>query len=66
MTIQGMDIEANGDFSVNHNYCGSTLAALSSCTIDLQLDTSSSGCGAYTGTFYVYDSATNSAQSVSR
>jgi hypothetical protein len=64
MTIQEMNFDGNGGFGLNHDYCGSTLAALSSCTIDLQLDTSSGGCGTYTGTFYVYDSATNSAQSV--
>jgi len=64
MTVSYMTFAGDNGFSVNHDYCGSTLAASSTCTIDLQLDTSSGGCGKYTATFYVYDSATNSAQSV--
>ena len=64
LTISETTFTGDGGFGINHNYCGSSLGALSSCTIDLQLDTSSGGCGKYTGTFYVYDSATNSPQSV--
>ncbi|MGA8438743.1 MAG: choice-of-anchor D domain-containing protein [Candidatus Sulfotelmatobacter sp.] len=63
MTISQMTFVGDNGFSVSHDYCGATLAALSACTINLQLD-ASGGCGKYTGTFYVYDSATNSAQSV--
>jgi len=63
MTISQMTFVGDNGFSVSDDSCGATLAALSACTINLQLD-ASGGCGKYTGTFYVYDSATNSAQSV--
>ncbi|MGO9677342.1 MAG: choice-of-anchor D domain-containing protein [Candidatus Sulfotelmatobacter sp.] len=64
LTISEMTFTGDNGFSISHNYCGSSVPGLSECTINLELDTSSGGCGSYTGTFYVYDSATNSPQSV--
>jgi hypothetical protein len=65
ITIQSESIVGSGGFSILSNGCGSSLAANSSCELVVQFDPSCCGTGEFTGTFYVYDTASNSPQTAS-
>ena len=61
ITITEIEQDGTGDWQITKT-CGSTLAALASCTISLTFDPSTYPPGVYTGTLYVYDTANNSPQ----